>query len=502
MAGTTGGEQMDGAWDRRALLAAGLIFALWAIAPPLVTPNISLDAAEGLVWGRGWRLGYEKHPPLQAWLLEATRVVIGRGPWAHVWLSAACGALMHLAVWRGARLLVSPATAFWASAALQTVFYVNYAIPEFNPNVLLLPVFAGAGWLAIRALKFGGARDWIGLGLILGAGMYAKYAAAVVALVIAGFFVADPQARRRLASPWPYVGAGAAALAFLPHAAWMLNAGGETVGYVVDRAQIAAGLGGRLANAAEMLGAVLGTSLLLILAMALGRGGARLSAEDAPAPAPTSAERRLVYALALGPFAVALAMALIAGFRIKSAWMAPFWTWTPLALMLVFRIDVTSRAWRRGAAVIVASAALGLAAFLGANGLGPRLSGEPLRVHFPGRPLAAELERIWAERAEGPLPVVIGDTFIAGSAAHYAASAPVVRDHPDERVNPWASDALLARTGALIVWDADVDEGGGAETARYPHAQFVGVLSLDYLAAGVEAPARVGVAYLPPSPGE
>ncbi|MGD2131516.1 MAG: glycosyltransferase family 39 protein [Maricaulaceae bacterium] len=489
-------------WTRRALWSAGAVFALWAVLPPLVMPNITLDAAEGLVWAAGFELGYEKHPPLQAWLLKAS-LLIGRGSWAHVWMSAACAALMHLFVWRGARVVVGPAAAFWASAALQTVFYVNYAIPEFNPNVLLLPVFAAAGWFALLALEKGRARDWIGLGLILGLGMYAKYTSAVIAIVIAAFFLLDPAGRKRLAAPWPYLGALAAGLVFLPHAMWVLAMRGETVDYVLDRAQIAEGFLGRLGNVGEFVLSAIGTSLFLLLAMLLGRSWRARGVEGQSTETSTfSPATRMVYALALGPFVVTLIAAVVFGFRIKSAWTAPFWTWAPLALLLALDIDVRARAWRRGAATIAGFAAFALIAFLGVNSLGPRLSGEALRIHFPGAPLAAELERIWAEQGgEGPLPAIIGETFVAESAAHFAPSAPVVRDHPNEALNPWASDAFLAENGGLIVWDAYIDEGGGAElVARYPRAAFVEVLELAPLTAGEAAPSRIGVAYLPPEP--
>jgi len=482
--------------SRFAWPAFAILFLTWATLPLLVAPNISLDAAEGLLWGRHWLLGYEKHPPLQAWMLEAARLIFGPGPAAHVWMSSLCAVVCSWAVWRAARQIADERTAFWSAIGLQAVYFHNYTLPEFNPNVLQLPFFALAGLFAVHALRAGRARDWLALGAVLGTGMYAKYSVSLIALSIALFFIADRDARARLASPWPWAGAGLAAMIFAPHLAWLAAADARSVGYVLDRAQIAPDLAGRVLNIAEFAITLLLIGAPLLFGLIAGR-----SRPAAPREAPWSSAERLALCLALGPLAITLLMGLLAGFRIKSAWLAPLWCYTPLALMLVLRIDTGARAFRRSAAVILFMACLAPAAYFGVNAGRPYLAGKPMRIHFPGRDLAEAMDAAWRAEFQTPLRMVIGPTLEAGSAAHYSAFEPVVRVNDDVIASPWASEALAREAGAVIIWDAD-REGDGipAETRRrHPRARLLAVLELRHQTGAELPPARIGLAVIPPA---
>lgn len=483
---------------RLAWLCLAGLFLAWAFLPPLTMPNIALDAAEGLIWGRTFELGYAKHPPLQAWLLGAAHLVFGKGSFAHVWLSALCIVLAHYAVWRAALRFLDTKTAFWASAALQTIYFHNYALPEFNPNVLQLPVFAFAGLFAIDAFQRGRARDWLLLGLVAGIGIYVKYSAVLIAVTIAAFFLADREARQRLASPWPYAGAVLAVLVAAPHLYWIYASGGQTLDYVASRAQIAPGAFERVENVAELTINML-IGLPLVLALLLGRPK---KADIATLP-PTPNGKRIVYWLVLGPLAITLAAVAIAGFRIKAAWLAPLWVWTPLAGFLLFHITADHLRWRLGASIVVAMTILGLGAYIGNNLARPYIAGKAMRVQFPGEALAMNVDRIWSTQTQRPLRVVIGATLQAGSVAHYSRFEPFARVDDSEAANPWAPESLVEEAGAVILWDAP--EGSAqlpAEIAqRRPSAIYIETLSLRQQTGADTPPARIGVAVLPPRGG-
>lgn len=501
------GAERDGSgYALAAWISLAVLFLAWSVLPPLTMPNISLDAAEGLIWGRNWRLGYEKHPPLQAWLLELARMAFGRGPFAHVWLSAACACLAHIGVWRMARRVTDEATAFWASAALQTIYFHTYAIPEFNPNVLQLPFFAFAGLFAMHALQRGSARDWLALGVTLGAGMYAKYSVALIAFAIAAFLLADPAGRRRLLSPWPWAGALLGVLTFAPHLVWMTQAKGATVAYVLHRSQAADTFLGRIAHVAEYAGSLLLLALPLLTVLWLA--GTRLrsvsigaAAATTISPAVQSAGRRLVFWLALAPLAATAALALGAGFRIKSAWLAPLWCFAPLALMLALRVDVHARRWRRGAILIIVMSVLGLGGYLGTNLFRPYLAHKPMRIQFPGEKLAAAADKAWSGATTAPLRIVIGDTMPAGSVGHYSKFEPLVRVNDNEAATPWAPETSIQRDGALILWDASIQgDALPAEIARRrPTARVLAIADLPWRTGAKVPHARIGMAYLPPA---
>lgn len=68
---------IENAPSRAALYYAGGLCLLYALIPALTFPNPPLDVVEGFAWGRELQLGYTKHPPMQAWLLELTYRLTG-----------------------------------------------------------------------------------------------------------------------------------------------------------------------------------------------------------------------------------------------------------------------------------------------------------------------------------------------------------------------------------------------------------------------------------------
>jgi hypothetical protein len=62
-------------WRSFILFAAVHIF-VWSILPSTIFTNPFMDVIEGLTYGHEWQLGYDKHPPLAWWIVEATHRLI------------------------------------------------------------------------------------------------------------------------------------------------------------------------------------------------------------------------------------------------------------------------------------------------------------------------------------------------------------------------------------------------------------------------------------------
>src|SRR5205085_1792123 len=82
-----------------------------------------------------------------------------------------------------------------------------------------MTAWAALELLAIRILGGGSPRLWLGFGVVAGLGLLDKYS---VALFAAGLIVGMlcTAQRRRLLSPWPFLGGAIALLLFLPHLWW------------------------------------------------------------------------------------------------------------------------------------------------------------------------------------------------------------------------------------------------------------------------------------------
>ena len=64
--------------------------AIWTLVPTLTNQNLSLDTIEALAWGSNLDWGFNKHPPMSAFLPEIFYQIFGAQDWAYYLLSQIC----------------------------------------------------------------------------------------------------------------------------------------------------------------------------------------------------------------------------------------------------------------------------------------------------------------------------------------------------------------------------------------------------------------------------
>ena len=209
----------------QAAFAAFLVLhaVVWTALPAILYLNLPLDLIEALTYGREWQLGYDKLPPLPWWLVEIVYRVFGVDT-AYYALAQAVVVIAFVLVWKTARPLVGALGALVAILIIDGMHYFNFTAAKFNHDVIQLPFWALAGFAFHAGLRRGGIGYWALLGAALGCALWAKYFVAVLVAPLVLFMLLDREARRRLASPGPWV---AAAVALAHHGAASRLAGAE-----------------------------------------------------------------------------------------------------------------------------------------------------------------------------------------------------------------------------------------------------------------------------------
>jgi hypothetical protein len=121
-------------------------------------------------------------------------------------------------------------------------------------------------------------------------------------------------------------------------------------------------------------------------------------------------------------------------------------------------------------------------------------------VAFPGRALAAEVERAWQAESSAPLEWIGGEWWLAGNAAFYARQNPRVYGDLDTRVTPGASDEQLLAAGGILLWEADArhSEPPADWQTRFPGIRILPPVEVHHSTVAKLAPARFGMAVIPP----
>lgn len=200
--------------------------------------GLGIDESYMVAAGRELRLGYFDHPPLSWWLSSGiARLTGSEAAWVVRLPFIALFAVSTALMWRLGSLLISPEAGKWAAIAfnLAPVFGLTtggWVLPD-GPLVCAL---LGMAVCLTHALAGRGPGWWLATGLLAGLAMLSKYSAA---LTLAGGFVyllTQPDHRRWLARPGPWLAVALCLLVFSPVVVWNAANGWASFAFQSGRA--------------------------------------------------------------------------------------------------------------------------------------------------------------------------------------------------------------------------------------------------------------------------
>jgi 4-amino-4-deoxy-L-arabinose transferase-like glycosyltransferase len=446
--------RLTDAVERRPQAAFGWFLALhavvWTSLPALLYFNLPLDVIEAMTYGREWQLGYDKLPPLPWWLAEATYHVFGVDASLYA-LSQAAVTVAFVAVWLTARPLIGAVGALASILIIDGMHYFSFSAAKFNHNVIELPFWAFAGFAFYAALRHGKLRCWILLGVALGLAWWAKYFVVILAAPLALFLLLDPQARRRLAGPGPWIAAAVTLLVMAPHLVWLARHDFLPLGYAEARAAAPSGMLDHLLHPAEFLA---GQAFFLIPALLIAMPLFWPSAKSPPPASVDAFDRRIVSLLAFGPALTLFVFSLISGRATQAMWGFPLWLFLGLWIVVFALAALDRMRLLRIGALWAAVFAVFVVAFAADYLVLPNFDHRYRAAFFPGDLLSAAITQRF-EQATGQEPrYIIGSMWDGGNVAHYAAQRPqprVLIDGLPARA-PWIDLADLRARGAALVW--------------------------------------------------
>jgi hypothetical protein len=425
-----------------------LHFAVWTALPAIFFVNLPLDLIEALVYGREWRLGHDKLPPLPWWLVEIVYRLFGRDVFYYA--LAQVTVLSAFAVVYGmAHRLAGAVGASVAILIIDGLHYFQFTAPKFNHDVIQLPLWALAGYAYWAALRRGRLRHWALLGLSVGAALWAKYFVVVLAAPLALFLLFDRDARKHLATPGPYIAAVVAFAVMAPHLVWLVQNDFLPLAYAERRALVFQSAIDRVVKPPKFLllqFLFLLPSLLIAAPFLRATRGELIDQRRADA-----FDRRIVTLLTFGPAVTVVLVSFASGRGTIEMWGYPLWLFFGLWLVLHERaLDLVALA---RIVVLWAAVSVGyVAAFVINYDVLPRYNHDYYATMFPGDALGREMSRRYRAMTGGPLAYVIGSMWDGGNVSRYAPERPRVLIDGDPRRAPWIDLGDLRSKGALLVW--------------------------------------------------
>lgn len=420
---------------------------VWTLVPTLVSPHAPLDVIEGYAWGQEWLLGTHKHPPMQSWLLHIASTITSHANITHFLLSQIAIAITFWAVWDIARKMTSEITALAVVLLLATIKYYNFVSTEFNPNILQIMFWALIAHSFYFAVRTGKMPYWILLGIWAACGMYSKYFTGLFLLVLTAFTLHQPDARRHMKTIGPYLSFAIFMLLFTPHILWLIQHDFIPFAYTQDRltdndnsslSRILYSLDFSMSQLAML------TPMIVFTILLCGLRRERSPLQDF--------DRTFLTYATFGTWALTCILSILFDLRLRNMWGASFWSFAPLYLVTIIFGRQAIR-WRKRfiiswfCFVILLPILYALSVYTQ-----PYTSGKIKRVHFAGQELSRIVEQEWQARYHTSLPYVIGDTWVAGSVAHYATSRPSLFLENNPVISHWTNpDDVHEKGGVYLV---------------------------------------------------
>ncbi len=306
---------------------------IWTFIPTLTNNNLPLDTIEALAWGSNLDWGFNKHPPMSAFLVEIFYQIFGAQDWAYYLLSQICVIISFFVVFKlGEEFFENKVFCLLSVLLLEGIYFYNFTTPEFNVNVCLMPFWSLTALYLWKGFRDNKIIDWLLLGLFAGLGFLSKYLFIYLGLGIDIFLVYMIYKKKIdfkcLVSIISFL------IVLLPHLIWLSENDYVTITYGLDRT----GTGDQnfldhITHPLIFLGKQIGILIpFFLMFLFLSNLKSKFNFKD----------NKLLFLLAINivPIAMVFLTSMIMGVKIRTMWMTPFYLFFGVLVIYIFQSQI------------------------------------------------------------------------------------------------------------------------------------------------------------------
>ncbi len=387
---------------------------VWVFVPSLSNNNLPLDTIEALAWGSNLDWGYNKHPPMSAFSVEIIYQIFGKQDWAYYLLSQIYVCFAFYIVWNFSKYFFkNQAFSLISILLLSGISFYNYTTPEFNVYICELPFWALTVYFSWKSLKNNKIYDWLLFGLFAGLGVLSHYLFIYLLLSIVFYFfymiIKKKINFKCFISLIPFI------LILTPHVVWLIENNFITFTYGLHRT----GLGNEnllshvtlpFVFIAKQI-AILIPSIFMFLFI-ISKVKINFNLRD----------EKLLFLLTINiiPLALIFLTSMIAGIKIRTMWMTPFYLFSGVFLVYFFQKKINLKNFKNFISIFlilfILSPVIYLEVSLGQNNK---------RTDYPGEEIAELVQNNWDKYYYNEIGYVIGDEWVGGNLSYHLQSRPI-----------------------------------------------------------------------------
>jgi len=415
---------------------------IWTLVPSISNTNLPLDTIEALAWGTNLDWGYNKHPPVSAWLVKVIFQVFGNQDWAYYFLSQLFVIITFFVVFKFSEdFFKNKIFSLISILVLEGIYFHNFTTPEFNVYVAQLPFRALTVYFCWRGFKYNDITSWILFGICGAFGFLSHYLFIYLLVAMDVFFVYMILKKKInfkcLVSLVPFF------LLLIPHLIWLSDNNYTTITYASQRTGVADhNFINHLIQPFIFLGKQIGILIpfFAMLLFLVSKFKIRFNFKD----------KKLLFLLIINilPIILIFLTSMLMGVKIRTMWMSPFYLFMGVLFLYLFQKKIIFKKLKYFFSILLFLFILSPATYLYVS-----LSYNDKRTDYPGREIAKIVQEKWDNNFKDEIKSVIGHEWNAGNLSYHLKSNPKWYSHSNAFVEKTFEDFIetIGKEGFIIV---------------------------------------------------
>jgi len=413
-------------------------FVIWIAVPSLTNLNLPLDTIEALAWGSNLDWGYNKHPPLSAFVVEILYQIFGSQDWAYYMLSQLFVVFSFFIVLKFSEEFFKNYTFGLISILLlEGIYFYNFTTPEFNVNVCQLPFWALTVLYCWKGFKENKTIDWLLFGLFAALGILSKYLFIYLLVAMDIFFIYMIAKKKInfkcLISFIPFF------LVLLPHLIWLTDNDYITITYGLHRT----GTGDQnfldhLFHPIIFLGKQIGILIPFFLmgALLVSKFKTKFNFKD----------KKLLFLLTINivPIILMFLTSMLMGVKIRTMWMTPFYLFFGVLLVYIFQAQINLNKLKGFILVFLVLFIFSPFAYAYIS-----ITQTDKRTDYKGKEKAYMVKLYLNSKGHKKIDYIIGNEWLAGNLCYH------LNPRPTCNIASWKEDVEIFTEKGIVVFKAE-----------------------------------------------
>jgi len=388
---------------------------IWTLVPYFSNKNLPLDVIEALAWGQDFDLGYNKHPPLSAWIPGLLFKIFGNKDWVYYLLSQIFIVISFVFLWKLSSFFLKKKSQILLSVlTIEGIAFYTFETPQFNVNICQIPLWIGTIYFFLKSIKNNKIADWIFLGTFSALGFLTKYIFVYLLISLFFYLIYIFFIRKKINFNFLYT----VLIFFLitaPHFQWLLQNDFTTIYYALKRGGLNEfNIYNHLLNPFKFLINQISILLpfLLLIYLLIKKIKIKLPFDN----------QKFIFLLFsfLLPFFLILITSMVTGSRIRTMWMIPFYSLIGVFFIFLYQDSINLKKLKSFNILLI------IFLIISPTLYSLRSIYNDSRTGYEGKKIALQIEKEWKTISKDEISNVGFSEWYAGNLSYHLSNRPKV----------------------------------------------------------------------------